>query len=60
MTNHGITNDDHAIDQWLASKSATLTRETYNTAAGEFMYYVGKPLADASHHKVCYRTRESW
>jgi len=46
--NHGIRDDEHAIDQWLASKRAGLTRETYNTAIGEFRRAVLVPLADVS------------
>ena len=46
--NHGIRDDEHAIDQWLNSKRAGLTRETYNTAIGEFRRAVPVPLADVS------------
>jgi integrase/recombinase XerD len=46
--NHGITDDEKGIDQWLASKRGQLTRETYNTTIGEFRRAVTVPLADVS------------
>lgn len=46
--NHGIRDDEQAIDQWLNSKRAGLTREAYNSTIGEFRRAVTSPLASVT------------